>query len=388
MSSERLWLMFQALMHDFSSQRSFDVAVDFLAWGDARDRLSDYALNKHGPDLSEIGTTWLSNYVSMNALRPFGRSDLQKLGIASPFIDAAWSSTSFAGAQTWAVPWIADTRLMYYRRDWFERAGINPHTAFQSAESMTEAFARLQDAGYDMPWSVVTQEDWIVLHNAASWVWQAGGQFMSADGRRTHFCQPEAIAGFTNYFNTYGPYLAPAAQNLTAQASDALFLQGKVGVTLSGHWLKSLLEEETAYPELQETVGVASPPCVPFVGGSHLIIWNYSQNPELAIELLLFLTSYQVQSTFVRKIGQLSVRTDVWTEDAADPYSQAIGHNLRTGRSFNSTYMWGLVESKLLHVLNMLWRDYFARPGLNIEEAVTKKLVPLSKQLDRTLGSL
>ncbi len=166
------------------------------------------ALYGHGPDVSEIGSTWIGNLIAMNALRPFDLPELYKLGGEKVFLPASWQSGQVPDeAIVYAIPWLADTRLIYYHRSALEKAGLDAGTAFDSPAQLSATLQRLQDSGC-APWVMCTATPRRLLQEAASWVWSAGGDFVSADGKRILFDQPEALAGLKAYFEL-GRYLTP-----------------------------------------------------------------------------------------------------------------------------------------------------------------------------------
>jgi multiple sugar transport system substrate-binding protein len=174
--------------------------IDFteIAWDDAWNSLVRVALYRDGADVSEVGSTWVSSFVGMEALRPYRPPEIYKLGGAAAFLPSVWPSGSLIGdEQLWAVPWLCDTRVLFYWRDMLEQAGIDEATAFQSFEQLEQTLARLQASGIPTPWAVVTRHTAETLYSLTSWIWGAGGDFMSEDGRRILLAEPEARAGLT-----------------------------------------------------------------------------------------------------------------------------------------------------------------------------------------------
>ena len=75
----------------------------------------------YGPDISEVGSTWVGDLISMNALRPFSASDIAVLGGKEPFLPAVWERTRLIGdSRTWSVPWLLDLSAVFFRRDLFQ----------------------------------------------------------------------------------------------------------------------------------------------------------------------------------------------------------------------------------------------------------------------------
>jgi multiple sugar transport system substrate-binding protein len=379
----------QPLLDQFCARHRCRVRVKVLSWDTGWVDLVKVALYRHGPDVSEIGTGWVSNLMVMNALRPFRRLELDGIGGPSAFLDSAWRSGWVAGdKQPWAVPWLADTRVIHYRRDLLAKAGINEETAFQSQQQLEETLERLQASGTVSPWVVTTQYARNTLHNVASWVWGAGGNFISADGKRTLFSQAESRSGIRAYFGLHR-YLSSPARNLTILQSESLYQQGGAAATICGPWLVLRdVKEQPVAAEVAANTGVTLPPGVPWVGGSNLVIWKHSLHEKLAVELVRFLTSPPVQYNYSQRAGLLPVRLDVLNDSpfADHPLYRVMSEGARTGRSFPSFSAWGLVEDCLATELTNLWTKVLADPQLDLDVAINERLDPLARGLSLTLA--
>ena len=376
------------LLDEFEAQHRCRVRVKVLLWETAWADLVKVALYGHGPDVSEVGTGWVSNLVAMNALRPFYTSEQDAIGRPSAFLDSAWRSGWLIGdKQRWAIPWLADTRVIYYRRDLLAKAQIDERTAFQSQQQLEQTLERLQASGIASPWVVPTQYARNTLHNVASWVWGARGDFISANGKRTLFSQVESRAGIRAYLGLHR-YLSPAARNLDILQSDGLYQQGGAAVTISGPWLVLRDVEQPTVAEVVANTGATLPPGVPFVGGSNLVIWKHTRHENTAIELVHFLTSQSVQYSYCRRAGLLPVRLDVLNRSpfADHLLYRVMSEGVKIGRPFPSFSAWGLVEDGLTAELTYLWAEVLADPHLNLDAAIDERLGTLARRLDLTLA--
>ena len=82
----------RALLTQFEQDTHIEVNLRVLEWRDAWAELVRVALYNDGPHISEIGNTWLSEFISMNALRPFVGMEVSRLGGAQQFLPSAWHS--------------------------------------------------------------------------------------------------------------------------------------------------------------------------------------------------------------------------------------------------------------------------------------------------------
>src|SRR5262249_29893323 len=139
------------LLNTFEAQFHTRVKIRVLSWNQAWPEMMNYALYGGGPAVSEIGSTWVGSLVGMNRLRSF---KTQEVSDPAKFLSAAWQTTSLYGDPTvWAMPWLTDTRILYYRRDLLEKAGVDPQSAFESAEAMEHSLSRLPMDTDVTPWA-------------------------------------------------------------------------------------------------------------------------------------------------------------------------------------------------------------------------------------------
>jgi multiple sugar transport system substrate-binding protein len=374
----------QPLLDQFQAEHHIHVRLRLLSWDTAWSDLIKVALYGDGPDISEIGSTWLGDLVAMNALRAFEEAEINALGKASSFLSSAWQGARLVGQpEVWAVPWVTGARLLYFRRDLFQEAEVDESTACATAEQLDRTLARLQACGVKVPWTVPTGLTHTTLHNVASWVWGAGGDFITPDGRRTLFSQPEARAGLGAYF-ALGRYLAPSVRQLNGLEPDRQFLRDAgTALTLSGPWLFG-----QASPELRERLGIGLPPGPTFVGGSHLVIWKHSVKFEATLKLIQFLMQPSAQVVHSQNIGLLPSRLDALSSPpfSTNPLWGSVILGLKTGHSFPVTRSWGLMEDRLTTALSMLWAEVLQTPDLDLDRAIAKRLEPLAKRLDLVLG--
>src|SRR5687767_7369113 len=161
----------QVVLQRFEQEQHVRAGVKPIAWDNGRSQLVNMALYKKGADVSEMGTTWLSGFTAMNGLRPFSEQEIGRLGGSAAFLPISWQTGVGDDGQVWAIPWLADTRVIYYRRDWLARAGIAEETAFATFEKLGETLGVLKASGVAMPWLIPTHQGAITLHSVAPWVW-------------------------------------------------------------------------------------------------------------------------------------------------------------------------------------------------------------------------
>lgn len=367
----------------FEEQHKVKVNLTILAWETAWTDIVKYGLYGRGPDVSEIGSTWLASLVGMNALRPFCDSETISLEPES-FLPQLWENGIYAGA-LYGIPWLADTRLIYYRRDILKKAGVNPVVAFSSAQELEKAIVTLKNAGVDTPWLVPTDRTLNNLHILAAWVWGAGGDFLGADGQKILFDSPESLNGFCNYFKL-GHFLSARSMGLNDNLANRRFRQDKAAMLASGPWVR--LTEAESHKVVRDNYDAAPLPGVPFIGSSHIVIWKHSPHGELACKLVEFLTSAGFQREFYSVPSLFPSRTALLDEGLRhDPVWRASVESLQRGRTFPVASLWGLMEDRLSVEISKIWGDISSNSRRDgIEGIVRKRITDLAERLRAPSG--
>jgi multiple sugar transport system substrate-binding protein len=381
-----------SLLQEFQAQHRVQVRVSRMLWNDAWPKLLNFAVYGGGPDISQIGAIWTSTLVSMNALRPFTAQEINGLGGTESFFAPTWQSTIPLGrSEVWGIPFTAFTYIVLYRRDLLQRAGIAEETAFESAAAMAETLERLRAAGVQSPWVAPSGQSYRArVHIAASWIWGAGGDFVSDDGRRILFDQPEARAGIKAFFELYR-YLSSSDYNLTHDECLRRFASGDAAVTITGSNLPSALKSWTV-SQVVENLGTAVVPGVPWVGGSNIVIWREAQvRPErerAAVLLANFLASQSTQIKYAAVSDSIPARSNALPYLKFEPVSlsQTFEQALRTGRSYKPTLIWVRLLNDLSRTFDMITADILADPPLDVAHALSGRLDPLARRFDLMLS--
>lgn len=377
------------LLAEFEKTHGVQIKLRYTDWNKGWQELVSYALYGNEPHVSHIGSSWVSSLMRMNALRKFTAGEIQSVGGAAAFLPASWQSV--VGPDTgevWGLPWTAYTFLIAYRRDLLQQAGIEETGAFDTAQALTQTLVRLQEAGVKMPWVVpVCQSHTDTLHYVASWIWGAGGDLVSPDGKQPLFAEPAALAGLQAFYDLYR-YLPPDICEMSPDRVSRLFWGGEAAVTLCGvdaPYIMRTNPEVSA--EILENLGFAPAPGIPWIGGDDLVIWRNAQYSleveQAAVALVSFLVSPRSQEIYSQLIPNhhTPTRLEVLSRMplAGSPLAQVVEQALRRGRCYPPISLWGRIETQLCAALNQVWAEIFS--GASVEDALQSQLIPLARRL-------
>ncbi len=202
-----------------------------------------------------------------------------------------------------AMPWFTDAGVLYYRKDLLEKYDqAVPQTWQQLTATAETVMAAEREAGNDKFWGFVWQGrayegltcdalEWVASHN--------GGTIVNADGDVT-INNPQAIEALdlaSGWVDTISPR---AVLNYTEEEARGVFQSGNALFMRNWPYAWSLAQSDDS--PVKDKVGVVALPKggedgrhAGTLGGWQLAVSKYSENPELAADLVRYLTSYEEQ---------------------------------------------------------------------------------------------
>ena len=374
----------QPILNRFESATGIHVKLRLLGWDTAWKEIINFSLHGGNPDISEIGSTWIGELMGMSVLRPFAPHEVQKLKQSVTLFNLSWRSvTSQPDGVVWGIPWLAGVRLLYYRKQIIAEANISPMKGFTFQE-FEKTIRTLHQRGVKIPWLAPTGHTHTTLMHIASWVWAAGGDFVSADQKSVRFMEPAALNGMAAYF-TLSRYLSPEVKHLNGLEPDEKFLaEPDAAAVISGPWLMT----DAMKRRIDSSLGIALLPGPSFIGGSSLVIWKNSPNVQDALTLAQYLLQLEPQIQYAEQVGLMPVREDLFAQEPyrSDLFWTMASHSMRIGRSFPFSRSWGMIESHLADGFAAVWSDLLKNPAADPLDVLTTHLAPVAKKLNDQLN--
>jgi len=244
------------------------------------------------PDVVEIGNTQAPTFTAAGAftdLTPM-LGDLGGDDLLPGFVEAGTTD-----GKTYAVPYYAGSKYIFYRKDLFQQAGLEvPTTMDEFVDTAIELKnAVKQPANFSGFW--FPGQDW---RNGVTFIWDAGGDIAVEEGGtwKGALSSPESIEGLERAQQLFQEASAAAVDGNEAD-SWTPFCAGEIGMVSAPGWIMGLISDpETGCPKMVEDIGVfALPgsdgePAPVLLGGSNIAVPASSPNQELAkdaVELML-----------------------------------------------------------------------------------------------------
>jgi len=320
------------------------VNVTVIPFDAAHDKISSAIAANQTPDVSLAGTTWVSEFAGTGALDKTPTDLIDE----SKFFPGAWGTTSVDGT-SYGVPWYVETRLIYYRTDLAEKAGVTPKPGWTQDDFKTFAKAMETKAGakYGVSLPPGGTGSWQTFMPFA---WQNGAELQSSD--KFSFDSAEMTKTLDYYKSFFTDKLS--AGKLAPGAFESGFIKGSIGSFVSGPWHMGILREQGG-PKFEGKWGVAAMPTAKagtsFVGGGDLMVFKNSKNRDTAWKFVDYLTQVGPEQQLYQLVGSLPAVKSAWGtgELATDPMLKMFGTQLEDAKSAPAIATWEQVADTLDH---------------------------------------
>lgn len=301
-----VWVMgdsstkFDALVAPFEQESGIDVETVAIPWDSVDQKFTTAVASGDGPDVLQIGLSKLRTYADSGALLPLEDADLADYPnlAASNFVDGVAGDATAIGGQIVSLPWVSDTRVLFYRSDILTEAGIStPPATWDQLRADAKTLAGRGDGsyGYYIPqWDSALP---VIM------TWDQGGQIVNANDA-IDFNTPEFEKAVDLYTGLYADGSVPTNSDFDQTQG---FISGATPMLISGPYLAAAISD--AAPELEGKWGVTTVPeaqaGTSLFAGSNLGIWGSTSNKAGALHLLDYLSQPAVQVQWYEADGQL-----------------------------------------------------------------------------------
>ncbi|GAA1121158.1 extracellular solute-binding protein [Kribbella jejuensis] len=321
------------------------VEVTAVPWQDYAKKVQTAIASGDTPDATMVGAVDLAAFASMGGLEkvPSGLVD------QSTFYPGAVQSTEFEGAE-YGVPWYVETRSLFYRKDLAQAAGVSAPKTWDEYGPFLKA---LQQHGAKWGLSLPTGAN-ATWQSVVPFMWQAGAELMSADGKQFTFDTPDARKGLEFYQQFITSKLSNPNGPVSLGEIEPQFVAGSTAALISGPWEEGLLKSAGGEAFVKDKVGVAPLPAGPksnasYIGGGQWSVFKDARNRDGAWKFIRWMSAPEVQKTWYGLSGDLPAVQSAWSEGklATDPTLAVFRDQLTTAQSGPNTTTWRQVTAVL-----------------------------------------
>ncbi|MEU7901622.1 sugar ABC transporter substrate-binding protein [Actinoplanes sp. NPDC049118] len=279
----------------------------------------------------------------------------------------------------YGVPLYADVSALFYNKDLFRRAGLDPENPPVSLAELRAYADKITALGGDV-------KGYYLPGNCAGCNIFTVGPLMWASGAEIEATGPgdEPLTGdgvkqvlqFTRDMVRAGN-VHPGDRAENGETFHLQFGSGKVGMMGTGNFNITLARQQN--PKMRFGIallpGAAPNSSASFIGGDLVVVPKGSERVADAVNFMKFLLSDEVQVDVYAKALNLTTREDMVENEhfAAEPLVQDVARALTVGRTPYTTTFFEQINSPQGPWLQMLQRAYYTDDSLDTVIADARK---------------
>lgn len=323
-----------------------DLVIEEQVWDGLVDKLTTSLSGSDSPDVVEVGNTQAVAFTSVGAFMDLSdkKEELGGDDLLEGFVESGTYDGTF-----YAAPYYAGSRLVFYRKDLLQAAGLQPPTTLEEYVAAGEAL-RAANGGGQFSGIYFPGQDW---RNALPYIWAAGGDLaVEEDGQwKGALSSPESVEGL-EMVQRVMTQASGAAKDGNEVDPQVPYCAGQIGMLSAPGWVQgSILNADGGCPDAEANLGVLALPgetagetAPVFLGGSNIAVAAKSQNPDLAYEALKIILSDEYQSILAEN-GLVPAKTSLISKMPAGPLSEATEAAASNTKLTPAAPGWANVES-------------------------------------------
>jgi multiple sugar transport system substrate-binding protein len=287
------------------------IQMDITPWDSLLQKLPSSLSTGQGPDLMGVSFTYMPQYAAAGYLKdltPYMQagSDLDPANFSQGLVDVMKYNGKFYGA-----PMNYATLLMYYNKDMFKDAGLDPDKPPATWDEWTDALKKLSKTGANGQQYGIGIGEHDTIPNWPILMWGNGGDVIK-DGKPA-LSDPKSVEALKKWSDLVTKdKISPTG--LTGAEADKLFETKKSAMDISGPWLTSGFEKDGLNFDVAPIpAGPAGP--VTLSDSVLMMVNDKSKNADQAVEFVKFWNSKDSQIYWSQGSGFPAARLDL----AKDP---------------------------------------------------------------------
>lgn len=298
----------EALAQEFTAANpDSPVAMDIMPWDSLMQKLLSSLGSGAGPDVVAINFAFVPQFAKSGYIMEL----TPHLTAENDLDPANWSeglqSVLQVDGKYFATPMNYATLMMYYNKDLFAAAGLDPENPPETWDEWIAAIRATTKAGGDAQYGL-TLPDHQTIPNWPILLWGNGADIVTADGK-PGLADPKAIDALKVWSDlVVKEQISPVG--LTGAEADKLFETGKAAMGVTGPWMTNGF---TAAGLNYDVAPIPEGPAGPVTLGDTVVLMvnANTDDPEAAVKFLAHWNSTASQLRLANETGFPPSRTDL-----------------------------------------------------------------------------
>ncbi len=312
----------QKLINVYQKDTGNEVETIFVNWGNAYQQFVNSMMAGIPADIVQLGGVWPVEFVDKGAFASV--DDYMPKAIVDNFIPNGFDAMTGADGKRYGLPWDGSTWGLFYRKDLFEAAGLDPNKPPKNWDELIEYAKKLTKSDGSQYGLMIPSGGWEPDAYFNQFMWQSGNEIIVKKDNTTigNFNTPEGLRAsqfFYDLTNTF-KVMPKEVTGMMWEPIKNAFVDGKCAMMYNGMW--AINNIRTGNPELDGKWATAIAPegpgkkvCLGYPNSMH--ITAQSKVKEDAAKLLEYI--YQSKDGQPSEYKKLMVIVGVhsWEKDFA-----------------------------------------------------------------------
>lgn len=285
-----------------AQNEGWTVATEAVGWGQCQDKVTNLAVAGTPVSLAYVGSRTLKEFSEFGLIESIPMSDEEK----ASYYPNVVGTVTYQGQQ-WGIPVAFSTKAMYWNKDLFEAAGLDPEMPPKTWDEVISASKAITENTDAAGFGMVAKTFDNTMHQFLHWVYTNGGKVVDDDGSIV-LNSPENLAALEAY-KTLVPYSEEGPTAYEQNEVRAIFLDGGLGM------IHNSVSAVTRLADTDINWGVTNLPLGPSAEGPGTLlitdsfaVFSETGVEEQAISLAKFLTAPAPQEEYDLNAGLTPLR--------------------------------------------------------------------------------
>jgi multiple sugar transport system substrate-binding protein len=293
------------------------VLVQAIPWTAAQEKLITAFASDNTPDACQLGNTWVPQFATLDAIIKLDDFITASTIIErEKYFEGIWD-TNVLDSIVYGIPWYIDTRLMFYRKDIFEKVGYSqPPKSWEELYDLSKKIKSLypEEEKYAIYLPTNEWSQFIIfgLQNKAV--------LLKENNSQGNFSSDEFKEAFEYVIKFHKEHLAPIGISQVTNVYQAfeeeyfsIYISGPWNINEFKKWMKGDLANKWLTAPMPAKLA-EDYPGVSLAGGSSLVIFKRSEHKTEVWKFIEYLSETSVQIDFYKLLSNLPAVKEAWQD--------------------------------------------------------------------------
>lgn len=213
-----------------TNDKGIEVQMDIMPWANMLEKLGPSIATGTGPSLILLGSDSIPEYSKSGGLVELD-DFWATTGLDQSMYEQNVQDAFKYEGKTYGIPQQYNTVYLYWNKDLFQKAGLDPEKPPKTFTELKDYAAKLTDKANNKYGFGIAKES----SNVTNFLWSNGGDWLDKDLKNAACNTPEAIEVLTMLQDFAKNGHTPIG--MAGADTDNLFTSGQLGMYINGPWL-------------------------------------------------------------------------------------------------------------------------------------------------------